>query len=117
MFTGLVGFFSNWTARHWINFGIFLFGGMTATLGITASTPWSDLPKLFTPLTTFGMIVSILGFMLQTATNSPRDPTVGTRSTDPLPTAAIVEDRRGQAVPIPPATPGRPTEPEPPKEP
>ena len=112
MFKNLIAFFTNWTARHWINFGIFLFGGLITGLGITASTPWTDIPKLFTPLVTFGQIISILGFLLQTATTNPRDPSVGTRSTDPLPTARVVPVD-GHAEPIPPVTPGRPTEPPP----
>ena len=107
-------FFSNWTARHWLNFGIFLFGGMISTLGITSSTSWAMLPKLFTPLTTLGLCISVLGFLLQTATNSPRDFSKGMRSTDPLPTAAIMPVD-GEAVPVPPVTPGLPVDPEAPK--
>lgn len=105
-------FFTNWTATHWLNLGIFLFGGMVSTFGITAATSWSMLPHLFTPLTTIGYLVSLLGFLLQTATNRPRDPKVGERRSDPAPTAPLVEVAPGTIAPVPPVTAGRPTEPE-----
>jgi hypothetical protein len=104
-------FFSNWTAQHWLNFGIFLLGTVISTLGITASTPWADLPKLLTPLTTLGLGISLLGFLLQTATNKPRDPTLGTRSTDPADTERVVQVGQ-KVVPVPPINPGRPVDPD-----
>lgn len=111
MWLAVKTFFSNWTPRHWLNFGIFLFGGLVTTFGITASTPWSGLLQLFTPLTTIGYFISLLGFLLSTATGEPRDPQFGTRATDPNPTAPlVVVDHHVEAVP--PMTPGRPLDPD-----
>ncbi len=115
MWSAFTTFFSNWTAQHWLNLGIFLFGGLVTTFGITAQTPWADVPKLLTPLTTIGYCVSLLGFLLQTATNRPRDPTFGTRSTDPLDTERVIRARDGRAVPVPPVVEGRPLDPDAPK--
>ena len=108
-------FFTNWTATHWLNLGIFLFGGMISTFGITSSTSWAMLPHLFTPLATIGYLVSLLGFLLQTATNRPRDPNVGQRRSDPNPTAPLEQIAPGVVQPVPPVTPGRPLDPEAPK--
>lgn len=104
-------FFSNWTAQHWLNLGIFTLGTVISTLGITASTPWADLPKLLTPLTTLGLGISLLGFLLQTATNKPRDPAFGTRSTDPENTERV-RKIGPVSVPVPPVIPGRPLDPD-----
>jgi hypothetical protein len=102
-----------WTAEHWINLGIFVLGALTPIIG-TATTKWSDVPPLFTPVATIGFLLSLLGFLRQSVTKAARDPALGTRSTDPAPTERIV--RVGdQAVPVPPVTPGRPIDPDAPK--
>jgi len=100
--------FRYWSFDHWMNFGIFLLGAITA-VGITASTQWGQVPSLFTPATTIGFAVSTLGFLRASVTNAARNPDIGTRSTDPNPTERVVQV--GQAtIPVPPVTPGRPVE-------
>ncbi len=105
--------FRFWTFDHWMNFGIFLLGAVTA-IGITASTHWGDVPGLFTVANTIGFLISVMGFLRASVTNAARNPDLGTRSTDPAPTerVKVVGDK---VVPVPPVTPGRPVDPEAPK--
>jgi hypothetical protein len=112
MWSGLTTFFSNWTARHWLNFLIFMLGGLVTSLSITSSTAWAEIPRLFTPFTTIGFALTILGFLLQTATGEPRDPKRGTRASDPLPTVAVDTSKKGEVDLVPPVTPGRPVDPD-----
>jgi hypothetical protein len=100
--------FRFWTFDHWINFSIFVLGAVSA-IGITASTHWGDVPNLFTPATVIGFLISVGGFLRATKTPEARDPKVGTRESDPLPTAPIVIDQ-GHVEPVPPVNPGRPVE-------
>jgi len=102
--------FRYWTFDHWMNFGIFLLGAITA-VGITASTQWGQVPSLFTPATTIGFAVSTLGFLRASVTNAARDPALGTRSTDPEPTERVVQIG-SKVIPIPPTNPGRPVDPD-----
>lgn len=102
--------FRHWTFDHWMNFGIFLGGAVTA-VGITASTHWGDVPALFTPATVIGFLISVMGFLRASVTTAARDPNLGTRSTDPSPTERVVRVG-GQNVPVPPVTPGRPLDPD-----
>jgi hypothetical protein len=102
--------FQYWTFDHWMNFGIFLLGAVTA-VGITASTHWGEVPGLFTPATTIGFLVSLLGFLRASVTTAARNPELGTRSTDPAPTERVM-DVKGKIVPVPPVTPGRPVDPD-----
>ena len=102
--------FRYWTFDHWMNFGIFLLGAVTA-VGITASTHWGEVPGLFTPATTIGFLVSLLGFLRASVTTAARNPELGTRSTDPAPTERVMEVK-GKTVPVPPVTPGRPVDPD-----
>jgi len=102
--------FQYWTFDHWMNFGIFLLGAVTA-VGITASTHWGEVPGLFTPATTIGFLVSLLGFLRASVTTAARNPDLGTRSTDPAPTERVM-DVKGKIVPVPPVTPGRPVDPD-----
>ena len=105
--------FRYWTFDHWMNFGIFLLGAVTA-VGITASTHWGEVPGLFTPATTIGFLVSLLGFLRASVTTAARNPELGTRSTDPAPTERVV--RVGPVnVGVPPVNPGRPVDPDAPK--
>src|SRR5678815_3636811 len=102
--------FQYWTWDHWMNFGIFLLGAITA-VGITASTHWGDVPGLFTPATTIGFLVSTLGFLRASVTTAARNPELGTRSTDPEDTERV--KKIGPIVlPVPPVTPGRPLDPD-----
>lgn len=102
--------FKFWTFDHWMNFVIFLAGAVTA-IGITATTRWADVPNLFTVANTLGFIISTAGFLRASNTNAARDPSLGTRSTDPSPTERIL-NVGGKVVPVPPPVPGRPIEPE-----
>ena len=102
--------FKSRTFDHWMNFGIFILGAVTA-VGITASTHWGDVPGLFTPATTIGFLVSLLGFLRASVTTAARNPELGTRSTDPAPTERVVKVG-GKVVPVPPVTPGRPVDPD-----
>ena len=102
--------FKFWSWDHWINFGIFVLGAVTA-VGITASTQWGQVPHLFTPATTIGFLVSTLGFMRASNTNAARNPELGTRSTDPSPTERVVPVGNIN-VAVPPVNPGRPVDPE-----
>jgi len=102
--------FKFWTWDHWLNFGIFVLGAVTA-VGITASTQWAQVPDLFTPATTIGFAVSTLGFLRASVTTAARNPELGTRSTDPAPTERIVK-LGDKTVPVPPITPGRPVDPD-----
>jgi hypothetical protein len=102
--------FQYWTFDHWMNFGIFLLGAVTA-VGITASTHWGEVPGLFTPATTIGFLVSLLGFLRASVTTAARNPELGTRSTDPAPTERVVQVG-SKVVPVPPVTPGRPVDPD-----
>jgi hypothetical protein len=99
-----------WSAEHWINLGIFVLGALTPIIG-TATTKWSDVPPLFTPVATIGFLLSLLGFMRQSVTKAARDPALGTRSTDPARTERVVKVGN-QDVPIPPSIPGRPVDPD-----
>jgi hypothetical protein len=102
--------FRFWSFDHWMNFGIFLLGAVTA-IGITAGTHWGDVPNLFTPATVIGFLISIMGFLRASVTNAARDPKMGTRASDPEPTAPL--ERVGNTVvPVPPVNPGRPVDPE-----
>jgi hypothetical protein len=101
--------FRFWTFDHWINFGVFVLGAIITGAGITASTHWADIPSLFTPLVVIGLLISMGGFLRATKTPEARDPSIGTRESDPLPTASIVVDR-GHVEPVPPVNPGRPLE-------
>ena len=100
--------FRFWSGDHWLNFGIFLLGAVAA-VGITGATGWHQIPGLFTPANTIGFLVSTLGFLRASVTKAARDPEVGTRSTDPSPTERVI-NVAGKTIPIPPVTPGRPTE-------
>lgn len=102
-----------WTADHWLNFGIFIGGAVTA-VGITATTSWGAVPALFTPATTIGFIISIMGFLRASLTDKARNPTLGSRSTDPNPTERVVGVGPVN-VGVPPVTPGRPLDPDAPK--
>jgi hypothetical protein len=66
---------------------------------------------MLTPLVVIGFLVSVGGFLRATQTNAARNPAIGTRASDPNPTAPLVMDR-GQVEPIPPVTAGRPVDPE-----
>lgn len=100
--------FRYWSFDHWMNFGIFLLGAVTA-IGITATTHWGEVPGLFTVANTIGFLISVMGFLRASMTDKARDPAMGTRASDPLPTAPLVQV--GQTVePIPPVTEGRPVE-------
>lgn len=103
--------FKFWTADHWINFGVFFLGAFTTAAGLTASTKWADIPAMLTPLVVIGFLVSLGGFLRASQTNAARDPTLGTRATDPNPTAPLVKvDHHVEAVP--PVNPGRPVDPD-----
>lgn len=105
--------FKFWTFDHWMNFGIFILGAVTA-VGITATTRWWDVPSLFTPATVIGFAISVMGFLRASVTDKARDPALGSRSTDPNPTERVV--KVGQVdVGVPPVTPGRPLDPDAPK--
>jgi hypothetical protein len=102
--------FKFWSADHWLNFGIFLLGAIS-TIGITAGTSWTQVPSLFTPATVIGFLIATFGFLRSANTNAARDPALGTRATDPSPTAPLVQvDHHIEAVP--PVNPGRPVDPE-----
>lgn len=100
--------FRYWSFDHWMNFLIFLAGAVTA-IGITATTQWSQVPGLFTVANTLGFVISTAGFLRASMTNAARDPQRGTRSTDPAPTERVVQVGNA-VVPVPPVTPGRPTQ-------
>lgn len=102
--------FKFWSFDHWMNFGIFIGGAVTA-IGITASTHWGDVPALFTPATVIGFAISVMGFLRASVTDKARDPTLGSRSTDPAPTERVVTVG-STVVPVPPVTPGRPVDPD-----
>ncbi len=102
--------FRYWTFDHWMNFVIFLAGAVLA-VGVTAATQWNDVPKLFTPAIVLGFIISTAGFLKASLTDKARNPELGTRKTDPSPTAPLVQvDHHIEAVP--PVNPGRPVDPE-----
>ena len=102
--------FKFWSFDHWMNFGIFLLGAVTA-IGITATTHWGDVPGLFTVANTIGFLISVMGFLRASVTDKARDPTLGSRSTDPAPTERVVKVG-STVVPVPPVTPGRPVDPD-----
>jgi hypothetical protein len=99
-----------WTAEHWINFGIFVLGALSPIIG-AAATRWSDIPALFTPAATVGFLLTLLGFLRQSVTKAARDPSLGTRSTDPADTERV-KKVGPVTLPVPPVTPGRPVDPE-----
>jgi hypothetical protein len=105
--------FKYWSFDHWMNFGIFLLGAVTA-IGITASTHWVEVPGMFTVANTIGFLISVMGFLRASVTDKARDPALGTRATDPSPTERIIKVE-GKTVPVPPIQPGRPVDPEAPK--
>ncbi len=102
--------FRYWTFDHWMNFGIFVGGAVTA-VGITASTQWTQVPDLFTPATVIGFLISVMGFLRASVTDKARNPEMGTRATDPAPTERVVQVG-SKTVAVPPVTPGRPVDPE-----
>jgi len=114
MWSSFVTFFTNWTARHVLNFSIFMLGSLITSLSITGTTQWGDIPRLFTPFTTIGFLVTLLGFLQQTATGEPRDPKFGTRSTDPADTERVMKVG-SKTVTVPPVVEGRPVDPDAPK--
>ncbi len=73
-----------------------------------------SVPALFTPATTIGFLISVMGFLRASMTDKARDPTFGSRSTDPNPTERVVKVG-GAVMPVPPVTPGRPLDPDAPK--
>ncbi len=104
----------NWTLEHWLNLGLFV-----ATLlltGLGQITTWHSIPSAITPLSVSAFGLSVLTFIRTMYTAKPRDPKVGTRATDPMPTAPLV-NVGGQAEPIPPVNPGRPVDPNAPQQP
>ena len=101
--------FKFWGLPQWMNFVIFLSGAVLA-VGITAATRWDDLPKLFTPFIVLGFIISLAGFLNASNTNAGRDPTIGTRRSDPSPTAPL-EQVGPTIMAVPPVNPGRPIDP------
>jgi len=107
--------FRFWTFDHWMNFGIFLCGAVTA-IGVTASTHWGDVPGLFTVANTIGFLISTMGFLRASVTTAARNPELGTRSSDPEDTERV-KQVGSRTIPIPPMTPGRPVDPDAPKEP
>jgi hypothetical protein len=103
--------FKFWTFDHWMNLVIFLAGAVLA-VGVTAATSWADMVKLFTPAIVLGFLISTAGFLKASNTNAARDPTLGTRRSDPNPTAPLVEVGPNAVAPVPPVTAGRPVDPE-----
>ena len=97
--------FKFWTFDHWLNFGIFILGAVTA-VGITASTRWYDVPNLFTPATVIGFLISVMGFLRASQTNAARDPEFGTRKSDPNPTVQVEQVGPNTVVAVPPVTAG-----------
>lgn len=108
--------FKFWTFDHWMNFGIFLLGAISA-IGITASTSWGQVPSLFTPATVIGFLIATFGFLRASVTTAARDPLLGTRRSDPNPTAPLVLVSPNAVAPVPPVTEGRPVDPDTKKEP
>ena len=108
--------FRFWGADQWMNGAIFVLGAFVTAAGITSSTHWADIPAMLTPAVVIGFALSVFGFIRASNTNAGRDPSVGTRKTDPLPTAPLVIDQ-GHVEPVPPVNPGRPVDPDLKKEP
>jgi hypothetical protein len=104
--------FRFWTFDHWINFFVFVLGAVITGAGITASTHWGDIPALLTPVVVIGFLITVGGFLRAAQTTAARDPKLGTRESDPLPTAPIMQVGPNTVAPVPPVTPGRPVEPE-----
>lgn len=102
--------FKFWGTDQWLNFVIFLAGAVLA-VGVTAATSWPDMLKLFTPAIVLGFVISTAGFLKASNTSAGRDPTLGTRATDPAPTERVMKVGPVN-VAIPPVTPGRPVDPE-----
>ena len=102
----------NWTLEHWLNLGLFVATLLLTGLGQVAK--WEDVTHAITPLGVSSFGLAVLTFIRTMYTQKPRDPSVGTRRSDPLPTAPVVTVD-GQAEPIPPVTPGRPLDPDKPK--
>ena len=108
--------FKFWGFDQWMNAAIFVLGALITAAGITATTHWADIPAMLTPAVVIGFLVSVFGFLRASNTNAGRDPSVGTRATDPNPTAPLVIDR-GHVEAVPPVNPGRPVDPDVKKEP
>ncbi len=106
----LLGPLRFWTSEHWLNFIIYVAGAVLA-VGVTATTSWPDMLKLFTPAIVLGFIISTCGFIKATVTDKARNPELGTRSTDPAPTERVVQVG-SKTVPVPPVNPGRPVDPD-----
>jgi hypothetical protein len=103
----------NWTTEHYINLGLFV---LTLLLtGLAQVQDWDHVTSAITPVSVSGFGLGVLTFIKTMYTAKPRDPNVGTRRSDPMPTAPIV-NVGGHQEPVPPVTPGRPVDPDAAKE-
>ena len=99
----------NWTTQHSINLALFVCTLLLTGLGTVAT--WQDIPHAINPTNVAGFGLSVLTFLKTMYTPPPRDTSIGTRASDPNPTAPIVQTGPNTAVAVPPVNPGRPTEP------
>ena len=99
----------HWTADHYLNLGLFI--ASTLLVGLGSVADWHHVFSGITPANVSGFGLGILTFIRTMYTAKPRDPNIGTRSTDPAPTAPLIVTPT-KVIPVPPVTPGRPTEPE-----
>ena len=103
----------NWTSEHYINLAMFVLTLLMTGLGQISS--WNNIPAAITPISVSAFGLSVLTFLRTMYTAKPRDPSIGTRRSDPLNTQPVV-NVGGHAEPVPPVTPGRPVDPDAPKE-
>jgi hypothetical protein len=79
--------------------------------GLGTVPTWHEIPAHITTVNVSAFALSIITFLKTMYTAKPRDPNVGTRRTDPNPTAPIVSVG-GEPTAVPPVNPGRPVDPE-----
>lgn len=110
---------SHWNSDHWTNLGLFM--AVLLLTGLGTVETWEAIPAKITPaaVSTFGLAVAT--FLKTMYTPKPRDPNVGERRSDPLPTVPVTEKRSlGGGTTVVPAvveTPGRPLDPDAPPKP
>jgi hypothetical protein len=106
--------FKNWKYQHYLDLLIFI-GGLATAISSFVPDTWAAIPAAMTPKVVLGLVIAASGYAKSVSSDRPRDASVGTRRSDPFPTAPVAEVD-GQAVPMPPVTAGRPVDPDAPKE-
>ncbi len=108
---------SNWNSEHWTNLALFV--ASLALTGLGTVESWESIWKSITPQSVSAFGLSITVFLKVMYTQKPRDPYVGERRSDPLPTVPVVQKRTfGGGATIVPAVvenPGRPVDDQDPK--